>query len=120
MERDLVMIELTLQQLETYVLPTIENTNDPNPHVQYCIEEARMHLIKAREFLISARINPQKQYEESLELYKMVLPIMTIVQFYGPQLLDLETVDNLSHTQSSNPSTEDNCEPATPPHHSES
>lgn len=114
------MIELILQQLETYVLPTIENTDNPNPHVQHCLEEAKMHLIKAREFLVSAIVNPQKQYEESLEFYTFmfqILPVITVLQSYGPQLLGLETVDNLSDTQSSNPSTEDNYEPATPPHH---
>ena len=114
------MIELTLQKLETYVLPTIENTDDPNPHVQHCLEEAKMHLLKAQEFLTSALVDPQKQYEESLEFYKMmfqVLPIITILQSYGPQLLGQEMVDNLSDMQSSTPSTEDNSEPVTPPRH---
>lgn len=117
------MIEFTLQQLETHVLPTIENTNDPNPYVQHCLEEAKIHLLKAQECLVSARVNPQKQYEESLDFYNVMfklLPVITMLQSYGPQLLALETEDNLSNTQSSNPSTEDNFEPVTPPRQSES
>jgi hypothetical protein len=116
------MIELTLQQLETYVLPIIENTDDPNPYVQHCLEEAKMHLIKAQECLTSALVNPQDKYEESLEFYKImfqILPIITLLQFYGPQLLYQEMEGNLSDTQSSNPSNEDNFEPATPPRHLE-
>lgn len=108
------MIEHALHHLETLVLPT----NDSDPHVQYCIEEAQIHLTKAREFLASALIDPKKQYEESLEFYKMmfqILPMVTILQSYEPPLLGQETVDNLSDTQSSIPSTEDNYEPVTPP-----
>ena len=98
----------------------IENTNDSNPHVQHCLEEAKIYLIKAQEILVSARVNPQKQYEESLEFYKIMfqmLPVITLLQSYGPQLLYQEKEDNLSNTQSSNPSDEDNFEPVTPPRH---
>jgi hypothetical protein len=108
------MIEITLQQLEN------ENTINPNPYVQHCLEEAKMHIVKAQEFLVSARANPQQQYEESLEFYKMMfklLPVITVLQSYGSQLLGSEMEDNLSHTQSSTPSDEDNSEPATPPRH---
>lgn len=107
-------IERTLKQLED------ENSVDQNPYVRHCLEEARVHLLKAWECVVSARENPRQQYEESLEFYKMMfklLPVITVLQSYGPQLLGQEMEDNLSRTQSSIPTTEDNYGPATPPHH---
>ena len=33
-----------LYDLESHVLPHLENITHPDPHVKYCLEQARHHL----------------------------------------------------------------------------
>ena len=115
-------MEQALYELETHVLPYLDDVNLDNPDAQHCLEEARGLLERAQELLRGAVLDPGAQYQESLRFYQCmarVLPLMVLLQSSGPQPPDPDTVDNLPDTQSSDLSDEDNFYPATPPLHLE-
>ena len=112
-----------LYDLETHVLPHFNHMVSTEPAVHYCIEQAKHHLSQARELLEAIVIDPQKQFDDGREFYRIlsqVLPLMVLAQSFSPPPPDQDEEENLQDTQDSDQSDEDNFEPATPPRHPES
>ena len=108
-----------LYDLETHVLPHFNHMASTEPAVHYCIEQAKYHLNQARELLEAVVIDPQTQYDDGREFYRMlarVLPLMVLAQSFSPPPPDHNEGESLSDTQDSDQSDEDNYEPVTPPH----
>jgi hypothetical protein len=114
---------LALYDLEAHVLPHFETISQADPAVYHCLEEARTLLHRAQEILQAAVLDPQTHYEESRRFYRnlaRVLPLMVVLESFGPPPPDPGEVGNSPDTPSSDQSDEDNYVPATPPRHSES
>ena len=90
-------------------------------YTQFVLDEATFHMNAARELLTESIKDPEKHYRETKRFHATLaklFPFMVLLQSFVPPLADLETVDNLSDTQSSVTSDEDSFVPVTPPHHS--
>lgn len=114
---------LALYDLESHVLPHLQNIEQSDPTVRYCMEQAKFHLDAARDLLSGAVLDPQTHYDDALEFYrilKRVLPLMVLFRSFEPPLPDHNTEENLSDTQLSDQSDADNFELESPPHLRES
>jgi hypothetical protein len=63
----------------------LDNINQPDPAVQYCMEQAKFHLKTAHELLEAAVLNPQTQYDDDRVFYQRlsrVLPLMVLMQSF--------------------------------------
>jgi len=106
----IINMEQALHELETRVLPCLDDVSLENPEAQHCLEEVRTLLGRARELLQGTLTNPEAQYQESLQFYQslaQVLPLMVLLQSSGPPPPDPYTEDNLPGTPSSDQSDED-------------
>jgi len=115
-------MEQALHELETRVLPCLDDVSIENPEAQHCLEEVRTLLGRARELLHGTLTNPEAQYQESLQFYQslaQVLPLMVLLQSFESPPSVPDTEDNLPDTQSSDLSDEDSFWPGTPPLRSE-
>ncbi len=76
---------LALYEIESHVNPHLENINQTDPAVQYCMEQAKFHLKTAHELLEAAVLGPQTQYDDARAFYQKlakVLPLMVLMQTY--------------------------------------
>ena len=108
-----------LYDLESHVLPHLDTITHSDPHVKYCLEQAKHHLKLAQELLTGAVLDPKSHFDDAQEFYRTltrVLPLMVLARSFEPQPPDHNTEENLSDTQLSDQSDVDNYEPATPPH----
>ena len=79
---------LALYELESHVCPHLDNINQTDPAVQYCMEQAKFHLKTAHELLEAAVLDPQTRYDDDLVFYQRlsrVLPLMVLMQVYESQ-----------------------------------
>ena len=66
-------------------------------HVQFCVDEAKYHLERAREILTEEIKNPAKYHEETLHSYKLMAKAFPVLVWMS---------HNESHTPEDSP--EDN------------
>lgn len=102
--------------------PHLENINQSDPAVQYCMEQAKFHLNAAQQVLEAAVLDPQKEYDDAQEFYQMlwkVLPMMVLIQTLAPPPPGQVVEENSQDTQSSDQSDQDTFEPVTPSRPSE-
>ena len=113
-----------LYEIETCVqnCPHLENINQTDPAVQYCMQQAKFHLKTAHELVEAAVLGPQTQYDDDRVFYQRlarVLPLLVLMQtFESPPPAPVEE-ENLPDTPSSVLSSQDIFEPATPSRQSE-
>ena len=108
-----------LYDLESHVLPHLDTITHTDPHVKYCLEQAKHHLKLAQELLTGAVLDPKTHFDDAQEFYRTltrVLPLMVLARSFEPQPPVQDEEENSPDTPSSTQSTEDNYAPATPPH----
>ena len=91
-----------------------------NIYEQFCVDEAKFYLNKANEILTKDIQEPKKYYEETLQSYKdlaRLFPFILAMRFAEFHIPSQETAENLSNTQPSNQSTEDNSSLEPQPNH---
>ena len=111
-----------LYDLESHVLPHLNTITHTDPHVKYCLEQAKHHLKLAQELLTGAVLDPKTHFDDAQEFYQTlsrVLPLMVLARSFEPPPPDPGMEDNLPGTPSSDQSDEDSFLPGTPPLHSE-
>ena len=113
---------LALYELESHVCPHLDNINQTDPAVQYCMEQAKFHLKTAHELLEAAVLGPQTRYDDDLVFYQRlsrVLPLMVLMQVSESQPPDPVEEESSPDTPSSVLSSQDIFELVTPSHQSE-
>ena len=114
---------LALYELESKVLPHLENINQTDPAVQHCMEQAKFHLKTAHELLEAAMSDPQTQYDDDRVFYRrlsQVLPLMVLMQSLESPPPDPFEEENSPDTPTSILSSQDIFEPDAPSHQSDS
>jgi hypothetical protein len=113
---------LALYEIESHVNPHLENINQSDPAVQYCMEQAKFHLKTAHELLEAAVLGPQTQYDDARAFHQKlakVLPLMVLMQTYESLPPDPVEEESSPDTPSSVLSSQDIFEPVTPSRQSE-
>ena len=101
----------------------LDNINQTDPAVRYCMEQAKFHLKTAHELLEAAVLNPQTRHDDDLVFYRRlarVLPLMVLMQVSESQPPDPVEEGSSPDTPTSVLSSQDIFEPVDPSHQSES